>query len=94
MYWASALRLYSILLLLANTTWSKKPAKSLVESVEDHKEFKKLLRTKTNVLVLFSASEKKSAEAVKAVLWIRNYFFRIRIPFSVEFWIRIRILLD
>jgi hypothetical protein len=28
------------------------------------------------------------------VLWIRNYFFRIRIPFSTEFWIRIRILLD
>jgi hypothetical protein len=24
------------------------------------------------------------------VLWIRNYFFRIRIPFSAEFWIRIR----
>jgi hypothetical protein len=23
------------------------------------------------------------------VLWIRNYFFRIRIPFSAEFWIRI-----
>jgi hypothetical protein len=23
------------------------------------------------------------------VLWIRNYFFRIRIPFSVVFWIRI-----
>jgi hypothetical protein len=27
-----------------------------------------------------------------AVLWIRNYFLRIRIPFSAEFWIRI--LLD
>jgi hypothetical protein len=25
-----------------------------------------------------------------AVLWYRNYFFRIRIPFSAEFWIRIR----
>jgi predicted O-methyltransferase YrrM len=23
-------------------------------------------------------------------LWIRNYFFRIRVPFSAEFWIRIR----
>jgi hypothetical protein len=22
------------------------------------------------------------------VLWNRNYFFRIRIPFSAEFWIR------
>jgi hypothetical protein len=37
-------------------------------------------------------------DPVGAVLWIRNYFFpiRIRIPFSVEFWIRIwiRILLD
>jgi hypothetical protein len=28
------------------------------------------------------------------VLWIRNYFVRIRIPFSAEFWIWIRILLD
>jgi hypothetical protein len=28
-----------------------------------------------------------------AVLWIRNYFFG-RIPFSSEFWIRIRILFD
>jgi hypothetical protein len=28
------------------------------------------------------------------VLWVRNYFFQIRIPFSAEFWIRIRILLD
>jgi hypothetical protein len=24
------------------------------------------------------------------VLWIRNYFFRIRIPFSAKFWIRIK----
>jgi hypothetical protein len=35
---------------------------------------------------------------LKSVLWIRNYFFRIRIqiPFSSEFWIRIqiRILID
>jgi hypothetical protein len=27
---------------------------------------------------------------ITAVLWIRNYFFRIRIPFSDEFWIRIK----
>jgi hypothetical protein len=27
---------------------------------------------------------------LRAVMWIRNYFFRIRIPFSAEFWIRIR----
>jgi hypothetical protein len=25
-----------------------------------------------------------------SVLWIRNYFFRIRITFSAEFWIRIQ----
>jgi hypothetical protein len=30
----------------------------------------------------------------EAVLWIRNYVFRIRIPFSSEFWIRFRILFD
>jgi hypothetical protein len=40
----------------------------------------------------------ESAGLYSTVLWIRNYFFciRIRIPFSSEFWIRIwiRILLD
>jgi hypothetical protein len=40
------------------------------------------------------------AETLCAVLWIRNYFFRIRIwiwiPFSAEFWIRIpkKIVMD
>jgi hypothetical protein len=27
---------------------------------------------------------------LKPVLWILNYFFRIRIPFSAKFWIRIQ----
>lgn len=68
---ASGLRLAFLLACL--TGWpttpacSKKAVKSLVEAVEDHKEFKKLLRTKTNVLVLFSASEKKSADIVKVM---------------------------
>ena len=52
------------LLALAGT---KKAAKSLVIPVSDHKEFKKLLRTKTNVMVLFVADVKKSAD-VSAVV--------------------------
>ena len=67
MHVASTRRLSFVLLFLAASTWAKKPPKSLVESVEDHKEFKKLLRTKTNVLVLFSSSEKRSGEAQKVL---------------------------
>jgi len=36
--------------------FSKKAAKSLVENLSDHKDFKKLLRTKNNVLVVYAAS--------------------------------------
>ena len=67
MHVASTRRLSFVLLFLAASTWAKKNPKSLVESVEDHKEFKKLLRTKTNVLVLFSSSEKRSGEAQKVL---------------------------
>ena len=52
---------------LVSSAWPKKAAKPLVESVEDHKEFKKLLRTKTNVLVLFAAGLKRSAEVGKVM---------------------------
>ena len=38
--------------------WWLKAAKSLVENVSDHKDFKKLLRTKNNVLVVYAASDK------------------------------------
>jgi protein disulfide isomerase family A protein 5 len=55
------------LVCLTVVTWSKKTAKPLVDSVDDHKEFKKLLRTKTNVLVLFSSSDKRSAEVRKVM---------------------------
>jgi hypothetical protein len=42
----------------------------------------------TNTLPVVSFVEQTQ---LKAVLWIRNYFFRIRIriQFSSEFWIRI-----
>jgi len=46
---------------------TKKSTKSLVESVDDHKDFKKVLRTKNNVLVLFSGSTKKSSEISKTM---------------------------
>ena len=43
-----------LLALLPLLAQSKKAAPSLVVSVSDPKEWKKLLRTKTNVLVAFS----------------------------------------
>ena len=56
--------LFPLLLALAG---SKKAAKSLVTQVSDHKEFKKLLRTKTNVLVLYTGNTKQSEEVMKVV---------------------------
>ena len=56
-----------LLLGLLAGVGTKKAAKSLVIPVNDHKEFKKLLRTKTNVMVLFVADLKKSVE-VSSVL--------------------------
>ena len=46
----------------------KEAAKSLVIPVADHKEFKKLLRTKTNVMVIFVAVVKKSADVSAMVV--------------------------
>jgi protein disulfide isomerase family A protein 5 len=43
-----------LLLGLLTLASAKKASKSLVTAVSDHKEFKKLLRTKTNVMVLYS----------------------------------------
>ena len=43
-----------VLLLPILCTLGKKAAPSLVVPVSDHKEWKKLLRTKTNVLVAFT----------------------------------------
>ena len=46
-------------------TFAKKTEKSLVESVKDHKDLKKVLRTKNNVLSIFYNNLKKSGEALK-----------------------------
>ena len=56
-----------LLLLLVVLVAAKKAAKSVVIPVTDHKEFKKILRTKTNVLVLFTVDTKAAAEAAAVV---------------------------
>jgi len=54
-------------LLTITSIYAKKSIKSLVEPLEDHKEFKKILRTKNNVLVLFTGNFKKAAEVTKVL---------------------------
>jgi len=61
------MRVEGLLLLLVALVAAKKATKSLVIPVTDHKEFKKILRTKTNVLVLFTLDTKGSAEAAGVV---------------------------
>ena len=55
----------SIFLCLARC--AKNSQKSRVESVTDHKELKKVLRTKNNVLTLFINNQKKSGELAKTL---------------------------
>ena len=55
----------SILFCLARC--AKNSQKSRVESVTDHKELKKVLRTKNNVLTLFINHQKKSGELAKTL---------------------------
>jgi len=52
-----------VLLSICAMAGTKKAAKSLVTQVADQKEFKKLLRTKTNVMVLFTGNAKQAGEA-------------------------------
>ncbi|XP_067130609.1 protein disulfide-isomerase A5 isoform X2 [Centruroides vittatus] len=54
-----------ILLAVLQCTSRKMDSKSLVEVVTDFKDFKKLLRTKNNVMVLYSKSAKDSADILK-----------------------------
>jgi len=54
-------------LCLLAVAGSKKAGKSLVETISDHKEFKKMLRTKTNVMVLYVGDFKKASEATKVL---------------------------
>ena len=44
-----------IILDLSIVNSSKKSSKNLIENVADHKDLKKILRTKNNVFVCFSA---------------------------------------
>ena len=53
-------------ILVTTVMGAKKSTKSLVEPVTDQKEFKKLLRTKNNILVLYSAKE--SAGDIQGIL--------------------------
>ena len=68
-------------LLASQVLCSKKGSKSLIEEINDQKDFKKLLRTKTNVLVVFHSSAidvdlskvlKEAAEMVKGIGTIVN----------------------
>jgi len=57
----------ALLLSFLALAGTKKTVKSLVEAVSDHKEFKKMLRTKNNVMVLFSANTRQAAEAANVL---------------------------
>jgi len=54
-----------IILDLSIVNSSKKSSKNLIESVADHKDFKKILRTKNNVFVCFSSGAKASSKIIK-----------------------------
>ena len=47
----------SIVILVALVVNAKKPSKSLIEEISDHKDFKKFLKTRNNILVYFYSSK-------------------------------------
>ena len=47
----------STVILMALIVNAKKPAKSLIEEISDHKDFKKFLKTRNNILVYFYSSK-------------------------------------
>ena len=61
------MRVALLLLSICALAGTKKAAKSLVTPVTDQKEFKKLLRTKTNVMVLFTGNAKQAGEAASVL---------------------------
>ena len=61
------MRVALLLLSICALAGTKKAAKSLVTPVTDQKEFKKLLRTKTNVMVLFTGNAKKAGEVASVL---------------------------
>ena len=64
---APGMRVALLLISISALAGTKKAAKSLVTPVTDHKEFKKLLRTKTNVMVLFTGNGKDAGEATSVL---------------------------
>ena len=59
--------LNTFILILGFAQSAKNSPKSRVESVHDHKELKKVFRTKNNVLVFFMNNQKKSEELAKTL---------------------------
>ena len=80
------MRVALLLLSICALAGTKKAAKSLVTPVTDQKEFKKLLRTKTNVMVLFTGNAKKAGEAASVMGEVRagNLKSDIFCPFEGE----------
>ena len=66
------MRVALLFLSICALAGTKKAAKSLVTPVTDQKEFKKLLRTKTNVMVLFTGNAKKAGEAASVLGEVRG----------------------
>ena len=52
--WCPKLLLFLVFILAIN---AKKPSKSLIEEISEHKEFKKFLKTRNNILVYFYSSK-------------------------------------
>uniref|UniRef100_T1J0B8 26S proteasome complex subunit SEM1 n=1 Tax=Strigamia maritima TaxID=126957 RepID=T1J0B8_STRMM len=57
--------IFAFALSLLCLAQSKRSGRDLIDDIDDLKDFKKLLRTKTNVLVLFVKSERESVAALK-----------------------------
>ena len=59
----------SIVILVALIVNAKKPSKPLIEEISDHKDFKKFLKTRNNILVYFYSNniQKDISELLKKV---------------------------
>lgn len=57
--------LFQVHLVLAQSKVKQKSA--LIDNISDHKDLKKILRTKNNVMILFTSSQKAAQNAIKAL---------------------------
>lgn len=55
----------SSLILVVSANGGTKSKQHTIENLQNEKEFKKLLKTKNNVLVLFTSSNKENGEVLK-----------------------------